>query len=361
MFGDLGVPVNYAGILSLIVAAGTVVSSLFSGKVIRKFGVASVTTFSVLMTALALMGYSLTDHFAFLCLLAVPLGLGAGSVDAALNNYVALHYEARHMNWLHSFWGVGAAIGPMILAGQLARGHSWSDGYQSIAWIQLALVAVLVASLPLWVKNQMEDSRSTEEKRPGLFQLIQVLPGLPQALLVFFCYCSIEASFGLWGASYLVFEKGFEADLAARYASLYYLGITIGRFLSGFLTRHFSNRQLVYLGQAVIGLGIALLVLPIDALILPGFLAIGLGCAPIFPSLLHETPANFGEKHSQSIMGLQMASAYVGITLMPFLFGEIATFTGQSFLLTFLGMFLVLMVGMTWNLNQKIKSKLPQI
>ncbi|WP_026966954.1 MFS transporter [Algoriphagus terrigena] len=356
MFEDLAVPLDYAGILSMIVAAGTVVSSLFSGKVIDRFGVAAVTTVSVLMTALALMGYSYSHHFGFLCLLAVPLGLGAGSVDSALNNYVALHYQARHMNWLHSFWGVGAAIGPMIMAGHLAKGESWSQGYHTVAWIQLALVLILLASLPLWIKGKTVTTDPASEKSPSIFSLIGTLPGLKQALAVFFCYCTIEATFGLWGASYLVFERGLEADQAARLVSLYFLGITLGRFLSGFLTSHFSNRQLVYLGQGVIGLGILTLFLPFSDTILPGFLLIGLGCAPIFPSLLHETPVNFGEQHSQSIMGMQMASAYVGITLMPFLFGKISNFTGHGFLLAFLGIFLVLILLLTRGMNKKVRS-----
>ena len=354
MFGNLGVPMDYAGIISMIVAAGTVVSSLFSGRVIQSFGVAAVTTFSVLMTALALMGFSLSGEFIYLCFLAIPLGLGAGSVDAALNNYVALHYEARHMNWLHSFWGVGAAIGPMIMAGYLAKGDPWSNGYHTVAWIQLSLVLVLLLSLPLWTKGKQSETHTSEAASPSLFDLLLTLPGLKQALVVFFCYCTIEATFGLWGASYLVFERGFDTDEAARLTSLYFLGITLGRFLSGFLTAHFSNRHLVFLGQGVIGLGLLLLFLPFSATIIPGFLLIGLGCAPIFPSLLHETPVNFGEKHSQSIMGMQMASAYVGITLMPFLFGKIATFTGQGFLLVFLGVFLILIFGMTRQMNKKV-------
>lgn len=354
MFENLGVPVDYAGLISMVVAAGTVVSSLFSGKVIQRFGVAAVTASSVGMTALALMGFSISGDFLYLCLLAIPLGLGAGSVDAALNNYVALHYEARHMNWLHSFWGVGAAIGPLIVASYLAKGDSWSKGYETVAWIQLGLVAVLILSLPLWVKSHSDQAESSDQSNPGLFEMLLTLPGLKQALVVFFCYCTIEATFGLWGASFLVFEKGFEADQAARLTSLYFLGITIGRFLSGFLTAHFSNKQLVYLGQGVIGLGLVLLFLPFSATIIPGFLLVGLGCAPIFPSLLHETPANFGEKNSQSIMGMQMASAYVGITLMPFLFGKIAFFTGYEFLLGFLGLFLILIFSMTRLMNQKV-------
>lgn len=356
MFRDLKVPVDYAGYISMIVAAGTVVSSLFSGKVIHRFGVAAVTTFSVLMTALALMGFSQSGSYLYLCLLSVPLGLGAGAVDSALNNYVALHYEARHMNWLHSFWGVGAAIGPMIMAGYLTKGDSWSSGYEAVAWIQIGLVAILVLSLPLWVKRPTIEADHSGEKSLSLFTLLLTLPGLKQALVVFFCYCTIEATFGLWGTSYLVFEKGYETDLAARLTSLYFLGITIGRIFSGFLTAHFTNRQLVYLGQGVIGLGLVLLFLPFTFTTISGFLLVGLGCAPIFPSLLHETPVNFGEKNSQTIMGFQMASAYVGITLMPFLFGKMAYFIGYGHLLSYLGFFLILIFILTRLMNAKVKG-----
>jgi len=362
MFEDLGVPLDYAGIISMIVAAGTVVSSLFSGKLIGKFGVAAVTTFSVLLTALALMGFAYSHHFLYLCLLAIPLGLGAGSVDAALNNYVALHFEAKHMNWLHSFWGVGAAIGPLIMAGYLAKGESWNNGYQTIAWIQIGLVLILLFSIPLWVKSKKTDEANQEATSPNFLNLLKTNPGLKPALAVFFCYCTIEATFGLWGASYLVLERGFEVDQAARLTSLYFLGITIGRFLSGFLTLHFSNHQLVKLGLGVIALGLFLLFLPLSATVLPGFLFVGLGCAPIFPSLLHETPVNFGEKNSQTIMGMQMASAYVGITLMPFLFGKIAILTGYGFLLGFLGIFLVLIFLFILGMNKEVKkSKTPYI
>lgn len=357
MYEGLGVPVDYAGFIFMIVAAGTVVSSLFSGKVIHRFGAATVTTFSVLLTALALLGFSVSGEFLFLCLLAIPLGLGAGSVDAALNNYVALHYEARHMNWLHSFWGVGAAIGPMIMAGYLAKGNAWTAGYGTVGLIQLGLVVILVLSLPIWIKGRSNSTETSEQQAPSLWTLVRTLPGLKQALVVFFCYCTIEATFGLWGASFLVFEKGFEADQAARMTSLYFLGITIGRFLSGFLTVHFTNKQLVFLGQGIIGLGLVFLFLPLSSTLLPGFLLVGLGCAPIFPSLLHETPANFGKKNSQSIMGMQMASAYIGITLMPFLFGKIASFTGYGFLLGFLGLVLLLIFFMTIQMNRHVSFK----
>ena len=355
MFEDLDVPVDYGGIIFMIVASGTVISSLLSGKILGLLGYPRMITISVSMTALALMGFSFSGEFLYLCLLAIPLGLGAGGVDSALNNYVAINYQARQMNWLHSFWGVGAAIGPMIIGTYLAKGESWSRGYNTIAWIQLVLVLILVFSIPLWLKSKAENEDPAAEEVPGFFHLLLRLPGLKQALLVFFFYCTIEATFGMWGASFLVFERGYEADQAARLTSLYFLGITIGRFLSGILTAHFTNLQLVYLGQGVIGLGLICLFLPFPITIIPGFLLVGLGCAPIFPSLLHETPVNFGEKHAQSIMGFQMASAYVGITLMPFLFGKMANFTGYGFLLGFLGFFLLLIIGATRLMNRKVK------
>ncbi len=356
MFDYLKVPVDYAGIISMIVASGTVISSLFSGNLIQKYGEAKVTTVSVILTAIALMGFSYSHHFLFLCLLAIPLGLGAGSVDAALNNYVALHYKAKHMNWLHSFWGVGAAIGPIIMAGYLAKGGVWSQGYHTIAWIQIGLVAILILSLPLWDRQQVVDDTDEKSASKNLLALLRTIPGLKQALLLFFCYCTVEATFGLWGASFLVLEKGFEADQAARLVSLYYVGITAGRMFSGYMTKYFTNRQLVYWGQGIIAIGLVLLSLPITTMLIPGFLLVGLGCAPIFPSLLHETPVNFGEKYSQKIMGMQMASAYVGILLMPFIYGKISTLTGYSTLVAFLGVFLLAMVFMTNALNRKTEK-----
>lgn len=357
MFAYLSVPVDYAGIIAMIVASGTVISSLFSGNLIQKFGEAKVTTASVCLTAIALMGFACSHHFLFLCILAIPLGLGAGSVDTALNNYVALHYQARHMNWLHSFWGVGAALGPMIMAGYLAKGESWAQGYHTVAWIQISLVVILIMSLPLWTTKQVADGSEQERKAKKSFILLKTMPGLKQALFIFFCYCTIEATFGLWGASFLVFEKGFAADQGARLVSLYYVGITAGRLLSGFLTNYFTNRQLVYLGQGLIAIGLILLFMPFRAMLLPGFILVGLGCAPIFPSLLHETPVNFGEKHAQKIMGMQMASAYVGITMMPFLFGKISKWVGYSPLVLFLGIFLLLMLLLTRDLFQKTGKK----
>ncbi|MDX5337779.1 MAG: MFS transporter [Cyclobacteriaceae bacterium] len=352
MYPSLKVPVYYAGILSMIIAGGTVISSLFSSRLIDRFGVGPMTILSVLLTAVALITFSYSDHFVYLCILAIPLGLGAGCVDAALNNYVALHYRARHMNWLHCFWGVGAAIGPMIMAGYFAQGESWNTGYATVGGIQLVLVILLLLSGPLWAPNHYQSSDSSNSKT-SLFSLLKI-PGLKQALLVFFSYCTIEATFGLWGASYLVLIREFETQDAARMVSYYYGGITLGRFVSGILTSHFTNKQLIYGGQGIILLGLATLTLPFQATLFPGFILIGLGCAPIFPSLLHETPRNFGELHSQSIMGMQMASAYIGITLMPLLFGELAAWMGYSMLTWFLGVFLAVQIFFTLDLHRLV-------
>lgn len=354
MHGELDVPISYAGIIAMIVAAGTVISSLFSAPFINRFGVAKVTTISVLMTALALLGFSYFGNFIFLCLLAVPLGLGAGCVDVALNNYVALHYKARHMNWLHCFWGVGAAIGPLIMANYLEQGQSWSSGYNTVGWIQIALFVILLVSFPLWIRKNSKQNRNSPSEKKTSFNTLLKIPGVKQVLIVFFCYCTIEASFGLWGASFLVYSRSFEPDHAAKLVSIYYLGITLGRFISGLLTQKLNNKQLVYCGQGLIILGIIVLFLPFEATLLAGFLLIGLGCAPIFPGLLHNTPENFGKKYSQNIMGMQMASAYIGITLMPLFFGKLASFLGYSSLLWFIGIVLLIQIYMTIDLNKRV-------
>lgn len=354
MYKNLSVPVQYAGIISMIVAAGTVVSSLFSSVFIKRFGVAIITTISVLLTAVALLGFSFSHQFMFLCLLAVPLGLGACSVDAALNNYVALYYEARHMNWLHCFWGVGAAIGPMLMSGYLAAGKPWSMGYRTVSFIQFFLVFILIISLPLWIKNKKEQNGEQHTHVKTSFKTLLTIPGLKQVLTVFFCYCTIEATFGLWGASYLVFIRNMAPENAAQLVSFFFIGITAGRFASGFIASWLNNRQMVYVGQLVIILGLVTLLLPFHVTLLPGFFLVGLGCAPIFPALLHETPRNFGETYSQTIMGIQMASAYVGITLMPLLFGQLASWLGYSFFVWFIGIILLVQVYMNHVLNKTV-------
>jgi len=317
MQGELGLPLAGAGLVSMIVSGGTIASSLLSGVLIRRLGTGKLTLISVLMTALALLGYSFSKNYLWLCLFAVPLGLGAGAVDAALNDFVARNFAARHMNWLHSFWGVGATTGPLIMAFMLNQTGRWQMGYRTVAIVQFTLVAILALSLPLWRRFPTPPLPQTATGR-GKRQHIR---GMTPNLVAFFAYCAVEASTGLWAASFLVEQRGLSSVLAAGGASAYYLGITLGRFFNGFLSSHFDAKNLVRGGQAMILLGIGLLFLPLPILSLAGLMIIGLGCAPIYPTLLHETPRRFGAENSASLMGIQMATAYVGLTLMPPLLG----------------------------------------
>ncbi|MCL2765287.1 MAG: MFS transporter [Treponema sp.] len=355
MYTTLNVPLHYAGIISIIITGGSVISSISSERIIKRFGTGIVTAVSVLLTAAALFGFSISGSFIVLCLYSIPLGLGAGSVDAALNNYVALHYKARHMSWLHCFWGIGASAGPVIMSLYLLHKNSWNSGYGAIGLIQLCLVFVLFISLPLWKKNTSAENteKNNTVKLNKLFSVI----GVKEVLAVFFCYCSIEMTTGLWGASYLVTEKGISPEIAARWIALYYIGITAGRFISGFLTMKLGNRQMVRLGQIIIGCGIIVLILPFENnTLLPGLFMIGLGCAPIYPSLIHETPQNFGREYSQAIMGLQVGSAYIGITIMPPIFGLLASYISFNIFPVFLGCLLILKLILTETLNRKVSN-----
>jgi len=360
MYNLLDVPVHYAGYIYMIVAGGTVISSVFSARIIKRFGTGIVTAVSVLMTAAALTGFSISHSFFYLCLCSIPLGLGAGSVDAALNNYVALNYKARHMSWLHCFWGIGASIGPIIMSAYLVRHNSWNLGFRAIGIIQFCLVLLLFISLPLWKKNVTEGNspQHISVKFADIFRIT----GVKEALIAFFCYCSIETVTGLWGASFLVEEKGISKEIAAKWIALFFIGITAGRFISGFVTMKLNNRQMVRLGQIIIGCGIVVLILPFGNLtLLPGLFLIGLGCAPIYPSLLHETPKNFGGEYSQAIMGIQMGSAYVGTTLMPPTFGWFASYMSFNIFPIFIGILLIIKIIMVEALNRKIDKKLKAV
>ncbi len=309
------------------------------------------------MTAFALLGFSLSKRFALLCLCAVPLELGAGSVDAALNNFVALHYKARHMSWLHCFWGIGASLGPVIMSFSLGQRQSWSHGYRVISLIQFALLAVLLATLHLWKKAASTKDGGEDAQRHAvpIGRLIR-LPGAKQVLLAFFCYCAIETTVGLWGSSYLVAIRSISSETASSWISLYYLGITFGRFFSGFLAIKLKHKQMVELGQLLIGAGVAALMLPIPGRFpLIGLFLVGLGCAPIFPSLLHETPRSFGSGNSQPMMGLQMACAYIGTTFVPPLFGLLGANVSYGLLPAFIGLLLLIMIYMVRVLYRKAK------
>lgn len=358
MYGELGVNVAYVGIISMIISGGTIVSSLFSDKVIRRFGTGVVTAISVMMTAAALFGFSFSHAYWQLCIWGILLGLGAGSVDAALNNFVALHYKSRHMSWLHCFWGVGATLGPYIMGICLTKGKLWNAGYQTIGVIQTVLVVILLLSLPLWKRKKEEAGRKAQEAAVLRIKEVICLPGAKPVLTAFFAYCALEATTGLWASSYMVLYKGIDAVTAARWASLFYLGITAGRFLSGFVTDKLGDRMMVRLGQGIVAAGILLLLLPgPDALALSGLVCIGLGCAPIYPSLLHATPDNFGAERSQSIMGMQMACAYVGSTFMPPVFGILTRYIGIQLYPVYLIIFALLMFVMAERLNRGSKQR----
>lgn len=345
MHTDLNVPISYAGIATMIVSGGTIISSFFSEKMIRKFGTGKVTTISVLLTATGLLGIYFAPSFIWICILGIPLGIGAGAVDAALNNFVALHYEAKHMNWLHCFWGIGATSGPFIMSLFLLNQNGWRIGYATIGIIQAILVICLFISLPLW--RQFETTQKVEEEDDNGIKIKSLLkiPGAKPTLIAFFCYCAVELTTGLWASSYLVVNDGLAVELAAKWASFYYLGITVGRFIAGFLTMKLTNTQMIRIGQTICIIGAILLVLPITSVFkLIGLIFIGLGCAPIYPAMLHETPNRFGKELSQRLMGIQMSTAYVGSTLIPPLFGALSKVLGLQMLPYFLLIFLIIML-----------------
>lgn len=362
MHSDLGVPVSFAGLLTMVIAVGTIASSLLSDRLTRRFGAALVTTVSVGMTATALLGFSFSGQFWMLCLWAVPYGLGAGAVDAALNNYVALHYSARHMSWLHSFWGVGASISPFIMSLTLAGGHHWSGGYRTVGLIQIGLTVALVLTLPLWRKVNPEPTGvdGTPHHRADPLGLLGTLrlPGAPHVLVAFLAYCAIEATLILWAATYLVEVRGVGAATAAAFASLYLLGITAGRFLSGFVADRVGDRRLIRYGTLLIAAGVLMVALPLDGEVvaLAGLVLAGFGSAPIYPAIIHSTPHNFGREHSQSLIGIQMASAYLGVTLMPPLFGALSSWLGLGLLPLFLGVLVALLLFAAEALNRIVDN-----
>ncbi|MDL2317770.1 MFS transporter [Eubacteriales bacterium OttesenSCG-928-A19] len=358
MYEGFGMPVSAAGVISMTIAAGTIISSLLSERLIRRLGTGLVTLISVTMTAVALLGISFSGSFVAVLLWAIPLGLGAGSVDAALNNFVALHYKASHMNWLHCFWGLGASAGPVIMSYYLAQSGAWSSGYRAVSVIQFTLVAVLVVSLPLWKKARggAEEGEQDQGERFGIGRLL-ALPGAKATLVSFFCYCAIETTVGLWGSTFFVLVRGIGPDVAARWISLYFMGITLGRAFSGFLSVRLSSIQMIRLGQGLMAAGVLILLLPLSGWpLLVGLFCIGLGCAPIFPTLLHETPNSFGKEHSQAIMGVQMATAYIGSTLMPPLFGLLGASLGYGLLPWYLGALLILMICMVQLLYRQVRK-----
>ena len=399
MYQEFAVPVSYSGTIFMIICGGTILSSLNSENLNRRFGTGKITAISVFLTAIALFGFSISHSFLMLCLFAIPYGVGAGSVDAALNHYVALHYSSRHMSWLHCMWGLGASVGPYIMGFVLQRGEHWSRGYLIVSLIQFALAIALFCSLSLWKKKpeelkenaastaKQEDSQQNEfrqnesqlescseeaKKREALssgvpkqkalsLKEIFAIPGAKECMASFYAYCALEQTVGLWAGSFMVLALGMEENLAASFVALYYFGITFGRFLSGFFTMKWKDEQLVLGGSAIVFFGIFLLFTPWSkAMVLPALILIGLGCAPVYPSVIHSTPYNFGVEHSSALIGAQMASAYVGTLIMPPLFGVL----GRSFsmkLFPYYSMFLLLLMIFAYRRMLQETKKAKQL
>lgn len=368
---EFGASIGAAGLISMVIAGSTIVSSLASGAVNKRLDTGKVTLISCLMTAASLLGFYFAPSFAWLLLLAVPLGLGAGSVDAGLNNYVAVHYKAHHMSWLHCFWGVGATLGPIIMSQFIARENSWRNGYMAVSIIQFLLVVLLFCTLPLWDRAAKKAGSKREEVVPeeeASKNLLSHEPdrnvkplqirGVKLALISFLFYCGAESTMGLWGSSFLVNAKGLPAATAAGWVSLYFAGITAGRLITGFITLKVSNRDLIRMGQILALAGALLLLLPFPAVCsLVGFIMVGLGCAPIFPCMIHETPSRFGKEHSQTVIGYQMALAYTGSTFLPPLLGLIVSYTTIGIFPFFVLAYIIAMLAGTEKINVLMEAR----
>ena len=349
---EMAVPEAYMGIISMIISGGTIVSSLFSDKLTRRLGAGLVTALSVALTAVALLGFALSNAFWMLCLLAIPYGLGAGAVDAALNNYVALHYAARHMSWLHCFWGVGASIGPYIMGAAIGSQQGWPMGYGVVFLLQVVLTTVLFVSLPLWKKREDPAEEGQEPKAPIGIRGALRIRGVKATLVAFFSYCALESTATLWTSSYLVDHHSMDKPSAATFALLGALGVTVGRLINGFVADKFGDKTMIRVGLCIQATGLALLFVPHVNAALAGLLVLGLGCAPIYPSIIHSTPRHFGRDNSPAIVGIQMAFAYCGATFMPPVFGLLAQYVGIALFPVFMGGFAVLEWMMTERVNR---------
>lgn len=342
MYAELNTSVTSMGIVSMVISGGTILSSLASDALTRKLGTRTVTVISVFLTAAALFGFSMSTRFRMLIVFAVPYGLGAGAIDAALNNYVALHYSSRHMSWLHCFWGVGTIVSPFVMSYALSH-STWNSGYRTVGLMQLGIAILLLATIRVWNVHERSETRAAE--RISLRGALKI-PGVPFLLLGFFAYCAAEATTMYWASTYMAEVRGVGAERAAQFAALFYIGITAGRFLSGFVTDRFGDRKMIFLGTVVLFCGIGLLAIPVGGCAIASFVVIGFGCAPIYPCVIHSTPDNFGAAHSGAIIGIQMASAYVGTTFVPPLFGLLGDLFGFEIMPLYLSLFFGLMITM---------------
>lgn len=343
---ELNLPVSYMGFVSMTISCGTVISSLLSDKLTKKIGTRAVVSISIFLTVAALFGFSFSIRFWMLIVFAIPYGLGAGAIDAALNNYIALHFKAKHMSWLHCFWGVGTIVSPFIM-GYAVTNATWHDGYRIVGFIQLAIAIIMLLSLPLWKVNK-NTAEEQPQKSVGLIGALKI-KGVPFLLIGFFAYCAAEATTMYWASTYFVEVKKISVEQAANLASLFYIGLTAGRFISGFITEKSGDRKMIIIGTCILICGIVLLLLPINSYVfaIAAFIVIGLGCAPIYPCIIHSTPNHFGAENSGAIIGIQMASAYIGTTVIPPLFGLIGNAVGFTIMPIYLLIFVILMITMT--------------
>lgn len=357
MQGELSVPLSSVGLLTMLISACTIVTSLFADRVINRFGTGVVTAVSVAISAVALFGFSVSTSFAMLFIWAIPYGICGGAVDAALNNYVAVHYSSRQMSWLHACWGVGVTISPNIMGFCLSKQLGWEMGYRAVGVLQLSLAILMFSTLSIWKKKTEEKEEEVQTKIVSVPQALKI-KGVPMVLIAFFCFCAIETTAGLWASSYMVGYRGVAAETAASFTALFYLGETAGRFLNGVVADKFGDKIMIRVGAIgmIFGIGMILLPFTTDAVALCGLVILGLGAAPIYPCIIHATPVNFGKENSQSLVGIQMASAYCGSTFMPPLFGLIAQFADVSLYPVFLGLFAVALLVLTESVN-KILAK----
>lgn len=359
MYQQMEISISSVGIVTMIMSLMTIFSSLFTGKLVNKIGTPLVVIFSTLLTIFGLIGFALTNHFWVLCLLAVPYGLGAGAIDASLNNYVALNYSSRHMSWLHCFWGVGTIISPYVMSYALTTTFGWSLGYLLIGIIQIAILIILIITLPVWKKinNKSNNIENDNSKQLGVLEVFKI-KGVIFVLFGFLCYCAAESTIMLWSSTYLFEIKNISEEVAASYGSLVFIGVTIGRFVSGFISNKVGDKNMIRVGIFISIIGIILMMIPSEEIYLSliGLIIIGLGFAPIYPCIIHATPTNFGEENSQSIIGIQMAFAYTGSTFMPPLFGLIAKYINVHLLPIYILFFVLITLALLEVLNKIIKK-----
>lgn len=358
MYKELDTSISYAGIISMIIAGGTILSSLLSDRLIRKMGTGLVTAFSVFLTAAALFGFSVSNSFFMLCIFALPYGLGAGAIDAALNNYVALNYSSKHMSWLHCFWGVGASISPYIMSFALSQNLGWRNGYRIVSVIQVVLTLVMFMALPLWKNKQTKEVIEAAKEAPITIKEKMKMRGIKEVMVAFCAYSAFEAMCCLWISTYLVECRSVESERAAAFASLFYLGITLGRFIVGFFANKLGDKTLIRLGIGVILGGMFFVLLPLNSYLpaLIGFAIIGFGASPVYPAFIHATPENFGRENSQAIIGMLMTSAYIGSTFMPPIFGFVAERTTVSIYPFWLLILLLIALTVSEKLNKVVKK-----